>query len=72
MKFTSRELRNKDRALLRRIERRLQKQEEEQPEECFSEDLFKIEAVSPISLFEQPVKKQTRLGLYKHRSGGRR
>ena len=72
MKFTSRELRNKDRALLRRIERRLQKQEEEQPEECFSEDLFKIEAVSPISLFEQPVRKQTRLGLYKNRSGGRR
>jgi len=67
MNFTSRELRNKDRALLRRIERRLQKQEEEQPEECFSKDLFNIEAVS---LFDKP--KTTRLGLYKNRGMGRR
>ena len=65
----ARELRNTDRALLRRIQRQMDKAKEESPIVATEEYLVLREARNVLE--REPVKKQTRLGLYKHR-GGRR
>ena len=77
MRFTARELRNKDKSLLRRLQRKLDSEPYPAPEEDFSE-LFKHPKKDKHSVFEEPVfdepkiRKQTRLNLYKSRQGGRK
>ena len=74
MRYTSKELRNTDRALLRRVQRKLEKEQEEKSQQIPKQEFtplwedalgFSIED----SLIFPEAKKKTRLSLYKQRGG---
>ena len=68
MSYTKRELRNPDRALLRRIQRQMDAEREKSP--IFATEDFQILREAENILINQEPK-NTRLNLYKQR-GGRR
>lgn len=73
MDFTNKELRNPDKALLRRIERQFQEDESERfVPQSFWMSPQELGEDEPISLFEEPIKpKKTRLSLFENRKGNR-
>jgi len=71
MRFTARELRNKENPLLRRIQRQIDNRPCLPPvveEEDFSK-LFKHQKRDKEPVFNEPIRKQTRLSLHKSRGG---
>ena len=69
MSYTKRELRNPDRALLRRIQRQMDVEREKSP--IFATEDFQILREAENLLVNQEKEKNTRLGLYNSRSKGR-